>query len=64
MELNQNHYRKLRLMREREREGGRDKDQSNEGNESVSSAETVEDAVLPLGGFVDLVPPIGDRHGR
>ena len=46
---------------ERERER---RDQSNEGNESVSSAETVEDAVLPLGGFVDLVPPIGDRHGR
>ncbi|PON38403.1 hypothetical protein PanWU01x14_312830, partial [Parasponia andersonii] len=43
-------------MRPNQRE--RERDQSNGGDESISSAERVEDSVLPLSGLIDLVPPI------
>lgn len=39
-------------------------DQSDGGDEGVGSAESVEDAVLPLGVLVDLVPPIGEERGE
>ncbi|PON84067.1 hypothetical protein TorRG33x02_201870 [Trema orientale] len=45
-------------MKPNERERERERDQSNGGDESISSAERVEDAVLPLSGLIDLVPPI------
>lgn len=49
-----------------EEEGGRH--QGNGGDERVGCAESVEDAVLPPGGVIDLVPPAaeqsGDLYGR
>ena len=43
------------------------RDQSDRGDESISSAESVEDSVLPLSRLVHLVPPVrhsSNLHGR
>ncbi|KAM0937101.1 hypothetical protein DsansV1_C26g0195611 [Dioscorea sansibarensis] len=36
--------------------------QSNGGDESISSTEEIEDAILPLGGLIDLIPPARRRR--
>ena len=37
------------------------RDQSDRGDESISSAESEEDAVLPIRGIVDLIPPVRNQ---